>query len=47
LAINRWAGGSGVAVQAADCLVERNYIGTDPTGSLDRGNGGGVLLSGT
>jgi hypothetical protein len=45
LAINRW-GGSAVRVEAPRCVVERNYLGTDPTGSIDRGNGGGVYLFG-
>ena len=46
LVVNRWRGAAAISVSAGGCVVERNYIGTDPTGSVDRGNGGGVYLSG-
>ena len=40
LAVNRF-GGNGIVVQTgADQIVEDNYIGTDPAGTTDRGNGG-------
>ena len=38
LAINSF-GDDGVIVNAPDSVIEGNFIGTDPTGELDRGNG--------
>ena len=47
LAVNRF-GGDGIVVQTgADQIVENNYIGTDPAGTTDRGNGGvGLYIQG-
>ena len=47
LAVNRF-GGHGIVVQTSDDqIVEDNYLGTDPAGTTDRGNGGaGLYVSG-
>ena len=47
LAINRFTG-NGIVVQTADGqIVEGNYLGTDPAGTTDRGNGGvGLYIQG-
>src|SRR5262249_47339532 len=45
LAINRFDG-NGVTVGSTNNLVAGNFIGTDPTGTTDEGNGGdGILVS--
>ena len=54
LAINRF-GGAGIHVQApgGSNIIQGNFVGTDPTGTLSRGNGqgstgsGGVWLDGS
>jgi hypothetical protein len=54
LAINRF-GGAGIHLQApgASNIIQGNFIGTDPTGTLNRGNGqgsthaGGVWIDGS
>ncbi|MEZ4622232.1 MAG: CSLREA domain-containing protein [Caldilineaceae bacterium] len=38
LVINRFAG-AGISVSEVNNQIEGNFIGTDPTGTLDRGNG--------
>jgi hypothetical protein len=38
LVINRFAGGIGVVDGANNTRIEGNFIGTDPSGTLDRGN---------
>jgi len=37
LAINRFGGG-GLSINTDDTVIEGNFIGTDPTGTIDRGN---------
>ena len=46
LVINRF-GGSGVSADAGATVLEGNFIGTDPSGTIARGNGtsGGVLVT--
>jgi hypothetical protein len=46
LVINRWDD-MGVEVEGASNTVSGNFVGTDPSGTLDRGNGsfGGVLVN--
>jgi ELWxxDGT repeat protein/parallel beta-helix repeat protein len=45
LVLNRF-GGDGIEITGHDHVVTGNYIGTDPTGNLDRGNGqSGVRLA--
>jgi hypothetical protein len=48
LVINRFAAGirfsDGEFVDAIDCRVEGNYIGTDVTGTVDLGNATGVIM---
>ena len=45
LAINRFAS-EGILVDAANCIIQNNFIGTDPTGTIARPNGGdGVFVS--
>ena len=39
LAINRFAG-NGILIRGNGNTIVANYVGTDPTGTLDRGNGG-------
>jgi hypothetical protein len=41
LVINRFAGG-GIAIFANNTWIAGNYIGTDPTGTINEGNGGGI-----
>src|SRR6266851_2227058 len=41
LVINRFAGG-GIGIAAANTWIAGNYIGTDPTGTINEGNGGGI-----
>jgi len=46
LAINRFAG-NGLTLRGNGNVVVSNFIGTDPTGTLDRGNGGnGIQIIG-
>ena len=46
LAINRF-GRSGIEVLGSGASIKGNYLGTDPTGTIDRGNGrDGVALNG-
>ena len=45
LIINRWSG-SGIVLQGGDLnVVERNWLGTGPTGTTALGNGNGILVS--
>jgi hypothetical protein len=38
LAINRFGGGISIEGDSGENRIEGNFIGTDPTGILDRGN---------
>ena len=44
LAINGWRD-AGILIEAADCEVRDNYLGTDATGTAAKGNGTGLLLA--
>ncbi len=44
LVINRF-GGDGILLASATNIIEGNFIGTDPTGSLDLGNGGSGITA--
>ena len=51
LVLNRFSGGVAIDISpqrsaevVTDVRIEGNFIGTDPTGNLDRGNAGGVDL---
>jgi hypothetical protein len=46
LVLNRF-GGTGVIVRGSNDVVAGNFIGTNPAGTAARGNGVGVLVSGT
>ncbi|HXJ67052.1 MAG TPA: CSLREA domain-containing protein, partial [Actinomycetota bacterium] len=39
-AINRFSGDGIEIAQGSSNVVQRNFLGTDPTGTIDRGNGG-------
>jgi len=43
--INRFAG-TGIFLDSSGNTIEGNYIGTDPTGTIALGNGGGIFIRG-
>ena len=47
LAIDRFNQGVRLVGGTADDRVEGNFVGTDPTGTLDLGNSAGVLVAGS
>jgi IPT/TIG domain/S-layer homology domain len=46
LAINRWGTGILHSSGASSCTIRGNFIGTDPSGSINRGNHTGISASG-
>ena len=45
LAVNRFLASYGIALTSGNCAATGNFIGTDVSGTLDLGNGSGILAS--